>query len=111
MEHPRLRVVTDLFLDDFFVEKSHGAFKCFRLNIDAGLPREAHAPHDIRRHEVIAFAFLPPTPTTVGMLEVVKPFQALLSDLLEFLQITATVRMSCRGTCLLDAAEDLVHRG
>src|SRR4029079_1868706 len=105
MEHPRLCVIISLFFDEFLVEKRSRAFHHVRLHVDAGLSPETHAPEHVSGHEVIALALLPPTPTTVNMLKVVKTFQPLLRHPVELLQISAAVRMSCTRARLFDAAE------
>ena len=46
---------------------------------------------------MIAVAFFPPTPTAVGVLEVVQSIQAFTRDAIEFLQIALPFRMS--GGC------------
>src|SRR6185369_11596676 len=109
MKHPRLCIVILFFLNQLFVEEFRRSLYNICPHVDPRFACECHSPNDVGSHEMIAFALFPPSPTTVGMLKIVKALQTSLGHGIELFEIVSTFRMSLCGCCCFDAAKYLIH--
>src|SRR5258705_10096245 len=110
MKHPGLLIVVDFFFDEFLIEVTRRTFSDIMFHWNAGLACERQSPKDVGSHVVIAVAVFPPTPATVGVLEVVQTIETLARDLIEFLEVTLTFRMRGQGYVGFNSAKHSLHR-
>ena len=109
VEHEGLHVIVQLLLNESFVQVSGSAVEHILADRNIGIFRERQPPEHISAHPMIAVALLPPGPAAVGMLEIIKTFEAGFDYLIELLQILFPVRMSRGRAAGFDAAENPAH--
>ena len=113
VQHPRLDVRIVFLLDDLDVQEVSRPLHGVAAHVKTGLPCEAQPPQDVRGHEVVAPAALPPSPAAIGMLEVVQALKALVHDdveLAEVLALRGALGMGLVDERPLDTAEDPAQR-
>src|SRR2546422_2201678 len=111
MQHPGLDIMACLLLNQFLVEIAGSSIEHAHPEFYAGVTSQRQAPDYVGAHEMIALALLPPAPTSVAMLKVVKTLEALLHHVIELAQILFPARLRLVTLFLNNTAENLVHNG
>ena len=83
MKHERLHVVVLLFLHQGLIQITGRTVERVLRDADIRVLCQRKTPENISGHPMIAFAGLPPSPTSVRVLKIIEPIEPGLHHLLE----------------------------